>query len=122
MASKRPRLTMLVPRLATLNTSVATVMKGSGWRAGKDGSTARGYTYKWQQASKSFLDAHPLCQCEDCLEGEKRVTAATVVDHHIPHRGDMALFWDRSNWRAMAKECHDAKTQRETAALRGSGL
>jgi 5-methylcytosine-specific restriction protein A len=25
----------------------------------------------------------------------------------------MALFWDNTNWQAMAKECHDAKTARE---------
>ena len=80
------------------------------------GSTARGYTYRWQQASKAFLRDHPLCECEDCQAGEKRLTVATVVDHHIPHRGDERLFWDRANWRAMAKPCHDAKTQRETAA------
>lgn len=25
----------------------------------------------------------------------------------------MKLFWDRTNWRGMAKVCHDAKTARE---------
>jgi 5-methylcytosine-specific restriction protein A len=112
------KLATLKPRLATLNTAKAAPLQSQGsWRAGvkQQSSTARGYTYKWQQASKGFLRKHPLCSCPDCDEGRKRVTAATVVDHHIPHRGDMTLFWDRSNWRAMAKECHDAKTQRETA-------
>jgi 5-methylcytosine-specific restriction enzyme A len=117
MATKRPRLTTLKSSLATVPSRLQTMTPGS-WRAGKQGSTARGYTYEWQQASKAFLHAHPLCQCPDCMEGEKRVTAATVVDHHIPHRGDMTLFWDRSNWRAMAKACHDLKTQQETAGLR----
>ena len=36
--------------------------------------------------------------------------AASVVDHKQPHRGDYAKFWERSNWQAMAKECHDLKT------------
>ncbi|WP_260427988.1 hypothetical protein [Burkholderia stagnalis] len=36
-----------------------------------------------------------------------------MVDHRIPHRGDPALFWDQSNWCAMSKPCHDAKTARE---------
>ena len=31
----------------------------------------------------------------------------------IPHRGDEKLFWDRSNWRALCKRCHDQKTRRE---------
>ena len=39
--------------------------------------------------------------------------AASVVDHRVPHRGDMALFWDSSNWQSMAKECHDRKTATE---------
>jgi 5-methylcytosine-specific restriction enzyme A len=101
----KPFVSAVPPRLA----------QAEGWRSDKRGSTARGYTYKWQQASKAFLEAHPLCQCEDCQDGKKRATLATVVDHHIPHRGDMKLFWDRSNWRSMAKPCHDAKTQREMA-------
>ncbi|MEO8655078.1 MAG: HNH endonuclease signature motif containing protein [Ramlibacter sp.] len=115
MATNRPRLTTLKSSLATVPSRLQTMTPGS-WRGGKQGSTARGYGYRWQQASKAFLCEHPLCQCEDCQEGAKRVTAATVVDHHIPHRGDERLFWDRSNWRAMAKPCHDKKTQAETAA------
>ena len=83
----------------------------------RETSTQRGYGYRWQKASKAFLAKHPLCMCDDCREGEIRVTAATVVDHHIPHRGDMALFWDSSNWRSMAKACHDAKTAREDAGF-----
>lgn len=83
----------------------------------RGGATARGYGYSWQKASKAFLRAHPLCMCEDCREGALRVTPATVVDHHEPHRGDMELFWDRGNWRSMAKECHDRKTAREDGAF-----
>ncbi|WP_137719339.1 HNH endonuclease signature motif containing protein [Methylobacillus flagellatus] len=76
-------------------------------------STQRGYGYKWQQASKGYLKQHPLCECEQCLAGQLRLRQATVVDHKIPHRGDMTLFWDRQNWQAMNKSCHDSKTARE---------
>lgn len=79
----------------------------------RESSAKRGYGYRWQQASKGFLRAHPLCQCEECQDGQLRVVPAAVVDHRIPHRGDMALFWDRSNWQAMSKACHDRKTARE---------
>ena len=109
--SKRPRLRTVPPRVAALPDRVRAI--GSSWRGGKKGANARGYTYEWQQASKAFLAEHPLCQCEDCDEGRKRVTAAEVVDHHVPHRGNPELFWNRYNWRAMAKACHDKKTQRE---------
>lgn len=69
------------------------------------------YTYEWQKASKAFLRSHPLCQCPMCDEGRKRVRAASVVDHKIPHRGDLSLFWDQTNWMAMAKQCHDSYKQ-----------
>jgi 5-methylcytosine-specific restriction endonuclease McrA len=50
---------------------------------------------------------HPLC--EECL-GHGVAMPATVVDHIVPHRGDPKLFWDRSNWQALCKRCHDRKT------------
>lgn len=89
--------------------------------ARRGSSTERLYSYRWQQASKAFLSAHPLCMCDDCKAGDLRVTAATVVDHHIPHRGDRALFWDSTNWRSMSKPCHDAKTAREDGGFGNRG-
>lgn len=87
------------------------------------GSAAeRGYGYRWQKTSKAYLKAHPLCECPDCKAGELRVTVAEVVDHIVPHRGDMALFWKRANWQAMSKQCHDKKTAREDGGFgRGGG-
>ena len=79
----------------------------------RGGANARGYTYRWQKESKAFLRAHPLCECDECQAGKLRVMAATVVDHRKPHRGDPVLFWDQSNWQAMAKDCHDKKTATE---------
>lgn len=70
-------------------------------------SSQRGYDYKWQQARKIFLDTHPLC--EECKKKGK-YTKATVVDHVIAHRGNKELFWDRNNWMALCKPCHDKKT------------
>ncbi|MDG5498959.1 HNH endonuclease signature motif containing protein [Marinobacter sp. BGYM27] len=73
-------------------------------------STQRGYGYKWQQARAGYLAKHPLCvNCSD----NNRVAAATDVDHIKPHRGDMQLFWDRSNWQGLCHPCHSAKTARE---------
>src|SRR3972149_4443324 len=77
--------------------------------AKRGSSTQRGYGYRWQQASKGWLRAHPLCACPDCDEGRIRTTAAAVVDHIVPHRGDMRMFWDPGNWQSMSKQCHDRK-------------
>lgn len=81
------------------------------WDECRGSARERGYTTRWDKARKTFLSHHPLCA--EC-EREGRVTAATVVDHIIPHRGDQALFWDKSNWQPLCKPHHDAKTARET--------
>jgi 5-methylcytosine-specific restriction protein A len=73
----------------------------------------RGYTSAWDKARAFFLRSHPLCQCDQCDEGRIRLRAATVVDHKVPHRGDMKRFWDRNNWQSMATDCHNRKTARE---------
>ena len=70
----------------------------------------RGYGYRWQQARRSHLAEHPLCEaCRDA----GRVTEATVVDHRTPHKGDPTLFWDRANWCSLCASCHSAKTVRD---------
>ncbi|MEK4492972.1 HNH endonuclease [Paenibacillus sp. FSL L8-0493] len=48
----------------------------------------------------------------ECTKAGK-VEAATVVDHIVPHKGDKELFWQRDNWQALCKACHDTKTVRE---------
>ncbi|MGJ8522286.1 hypothetical protein R84981_000971 [Carnimonas sp. R-84981] len=81
------------------------------WRS--DRTTAeRGYGGKWQKARKQYLQEHPLCTY---CQRRGRVTAATVVDHIKPHRGDLKLFWRRSNWQPLCKRCHDIDKAREEA-------
>ncbi len=83
------------------------------WRAGKSSSTARGYGYKWQQYREQYLAQHPLCVM---CTARGLVTAATVVDHKVPHRGDERLFWDPNNHQSLCKPDHDSVKQREDAA------
>ncbi len=73
----------------------------------KDFTNATGYGYKWRKESKAYLKANPLCA--EC-ERSGRITLATDVDHIIPHRGDMDLFWRRSNWQSLCSMCHKIKT------------
>lgn len=61
-------------------------------------------------ARERFLLKNPLCA--EC-ERSGRLTAATVVDHIVPHKRDQALFWDRDNWQPLCKLCHDSIKQRE---------
>jgi 5-methylcytosine-specific restriction protein A len=79
----------------------------------------RGYSTAWEKARAGFLAKHPFCECPEHqgrpvgIPGQPSGLLATTVDHIIPHKGDKALFWNRANWQAMAKPCHDAKTARE---------
>lgn len=73
-------------------------------------ASERGYTWAWQKARLRFLKSHPLCAA---CEKVGRVEPAEVVDHIVPHRGDISLFWDEDNWQALSKRCHDIKTARE---------
>jgi 5-methylcytosine-specific restriction protein A len=76
----------------------------------RETASERGYNSKWQKARKTFLQKNPLCaECDK----SNRVTAATVVDHIKPHKGDQKLFWNKSNWQPLCKRCHDRKTARE---------
>lgn len=77
-------------------------------------SAQRGYGYKWQQAREGYLRSHPLCAKH---EERGELVPATVVDHIVPHRGDMAIFWQRTNWQPLCKPCHDVKTAREDGAF-----
>lgn len=83
------------------------------WRkadAARPSATARGYGGRWAATRAGYLRSHPAC-----------VTCgapATVVDHVVAHRGDMARFWDRTNWQPLCRACHDRKTRRQTRARR----
>lgn len=79
-------------------------------------AASRGYGYRWQKARLAYLKRHPLCECPQC-KAEELLRPATVVDHIVPHKGDMKVFWDSSNWQAMCKECHDRKTAKEDGAF-----
>lgn len=73
-------------------------------------SSGRGYDSRWRRARSRYLKAHPLCvRCK----AERKLAKASVVDHIVPHRGDEKLFWDKSNWHALCKNCHDSKTMTE---------
>lgn len=67
-------------------------------------SADRGYGHKWRQYRLAYLSKHPLC--EGCRK-QAIVTAASVVDHIVPHQGDPRLFWDENNHQALCKPCHD---------------
>lgn len=77
---------------------------------GKAGQWSHLYSHsRWRRVREFFLRRHPLCVM---CEAEGRVELASVVDHIKPHKGDMALFWDRNNWQPLCASHHSGEKQR----------
>lgn len=68
----------------------------------------RGYGHRWDQTSAGFKRRHQLCL--GC-EAVGRVTATTTTDHVVPHKGNMAIFWDASRWQPACDWHHSAVKQ-----------
>lgn len=81
----------------------------------------RGYDARWRRARLAYLAAHPLCVMCRRLG---RTTAATVVDHSVPHKGDDRLFWDQANWQSLCAPHHDRhkQSQERTGIVRGADI
>lgn len=73
-------------------------------------ASQRGYNSKWRRLRATVLRDQPLCV--RCLP-LGFVKAATDVDHIVPHKGNMTLFWDRNNLQPLCKSCHSHKTATE---------
>ena len=77
------------------------------------GSAAeRGYDARWHKESRAYLKAlgAPLCAC-----GCGR--PADMVDHVVAPKGDMRLFWDRSNWQPFNGLCNRRKAIKSEGAF-----
>ena len=69
----------------------------------------RGYTNKWVKASANFRRGKVCVNCEK--KGISKMSECT--DHIIPHKGDMALFWDIANWQPLCIACNSEKAATE---------
>lgn len=81
---------------------------------------------QWRKGRLAHLSVEPLCRlCKQTgilndgsktAGGKHQVDVRRrflVVDHVVPHRGDLGLFWDRSNWQTLCPDHHDRAKQRE---------
>ena len=80
----------------------------------------------WRKGRLAHLQAEPLCRyCKQLgILNDGSLTAGgvaqvdarrrfMVVDHVVPHRGDLGLFFDRSNWQTLCPDHHDRTKQQE---------
>lgn len=83
-------------------------------------------TARWRSGRLAHLRGEPICrmcQLRGIVNDGSRTAAGEiqmnlrrrflVVDHVIPHRGDLVLFWDASNWQTLCPDHHDVVKQRE---------
>jgi len=90
-------------------------MVGKAMDKERPSSNARGYTATWQRRRREYLRENPLCRhCQN----KGKLIPADLIDHIIPHKGDMNLFWDETNWQPLCTECHNRKTMNESIAKR----
>jgi 5-methylcytosine-specific restriction enzyme A len=68
------------------------------------------YGRRWQRVRDQFLSTHPACAA--CARAGV-LEPASQVDHVIPHRGRLELFWNWDNLQSLCVRCHARKTQRE---------
>ena len=77
------------------------------------------YSKRWNRTSKLFREYNPWCVACGALaagtikDENGREVPLGVVDHIVPHRGDVILFWDQSNWQTLCSTCHNRKSARE---------
>ena len=78
----------------------------SGWHHLYNGK--RWHRLRWHQ-----LQREPLCRFCAALG---QTTAATVIDHKTPHKGDEALFFDEGNLQSLCEAHHNSSKQRAEKA------
>lgn len=109
MPTRAPRICGCGHRVASGERCICERRRKAEADARRPSARERGYDSKWDRERQAFLKVHSKCaRCP---------SAATVVDHKVPHRGDRKLFWDRSNWQPLCRTCHDRwKQSRERRA------
>lgn len=96
-------------RAREVSTQSVQMLNPDAWREGLT-TAQRGYGGKWQRYRLKFLERNVLCVM---CQAQGKVTAATVVDHIVDHRGNQDLFWDKANHQALCKPCHSVKTAKD---------
>lgn len=108
------RIKHIASRISATPSRKVAVINPNGWDKTTFSHSKTYGSYRWQQTRVRFLALYPLCaHCQ----AKNIVTVATVVDHIEPHRGNMALFWDESNFQPLCETCHNRKTATEDSGF-----
>ena len=64
---------------------------------------------RWKKLRRAQIAKEPLCRR---CEAKGKIVPATIADHVVPHRGDVAQFWSGA-LQSLCKRCHDGEKQSE---------
>jgi 5-methylcytosine-specific restriction protein A len=62
---------------------------------------------RWRKIARAQLAREPTCRL---CAADGRVTAACIVDHVVPWKGDVMSFW-RSPLQSLCVSCHNGRKQ-----------
>lgn len=68
------------------------------------------HTQRWLDLRQAILvrDRYTCADCKKLIIGK----GEAHVDHEVPHKGDLAKFWDPSNLRVLCRRCHAGAKQK----------
>jgi 5-methylcytosine-specific restriction enzyme A len=69
---------------------------------------------RWKAYRKTHIERSPLCVM---CEREGRAVLGSIVDHIIPHRGDVSLFWAMDGVQTLCVRHDSLKRLRENGLL-----
>lgn len=124
------RVKTIGARLGTVAPRLKQSIAADSWRTSGQTAAQRGYGHKWRVAREAYLKAHPFCAyCLrdagisydqpaeaigiECMQKGVDLPYGGVLDHKIPHRGNMTVFWDSTNWQNLCPAHHSGEKQRE---------
>lgn len=67
-------------------------------------------TQRWRRLSARVRREEPLCR--ECKAEGLPPSPTRHTDHIVPHKGDLTLFWSRSNLQGICVSHHSKKTRR----------
>lgn len=77
-------------------------------------TTEAGYGGDWARRAKQYRDQHPICLPCQLVN---LLTPSQCVDHIQPHRGNLELLNNPTNWQALCHYHHVTKTWRERGGM-----
>ena len=60
-------------------------------------------SHRWNVLRTNHIMLNPLCVF---CKKEGRITLAQEVDHIKPHKENLELFLDETNWQSLCLQCH----------------